>query len=170
MLHLLAETPIPISPDATSPHSWSEIFKLLGFEGGLVILGVVMGFVLLLATGIVCYRVAHWVFGPEGWCKKLADRAWDRVEAFLTTIETRTLNSSTATDAILKTCSQSHAVGGDCNVRDFRQAAVPFLNGMVSLTEGKKAEAAEKFRDAKDQLIQIQPAPHTDMVSGVTTA
>jgi hypothetical protein len=158
MLDLFAQT--PISPDATSPHSWNEIFKTLGFEGGLVILGVVIGFCLLLAGGLVFYKVAYWVFGPEGWCKRLADKAWERVEAFLTTIETRTLNSATATDAILKTCSQSHAIGGDCNVRDFRQAAVPFLNGMVSLTEGKKTEAAERFRDAKDHLLQVPP--HTD--------
>jgi hypothetical protein len=146
---------LPFSPDTTSPHSWNEIFVSLGFEGGLVILGVVIGFCLLIGIGITIYKVAYWVFGPDGWLKQLADKGWDRVEAFLTTIENRTLNSAAATDAILKTCSQSHSLGGDCNVRDFRQAAMPFLNGMVSLSEGKKTEAAERFRDAKDHLIQM---------------
>jgi hypothetical protein len=154
MLNLLAQA-FPVSPEATSPISWNEVFKTLGFEGGLIILGVVMMFVIVLLCGGIFYKVMHWVFGPEGWCKKLADKAWDRVEACLTGIEERTLKSVAVTDAILKTCSISHAIGGECNVRDLRQAAMPFLNGMVDLADGKKAQAAERFRDAKDHLIQM---------------
>lgn len=156
MLNLIAQ----ISLDATSPTSWTDIFKQLGFEGGLVILGVVMGFCLIFAMGIAFYRIALIVLGPDGWLKNLADKAWNRVDSFLTTIENRTLKSATATDVILHTCQQSHSIGGDCNVKDFRQAAVPFLNGMVSLTEGKKTEAAERFKDAKDKF-NIPPLPQT---------
>lgn len=155
MLEILAQAAHPISPDVMSPTSWNEIFKTLGFSGGLVILGVAMMFALVFASGLMFYRISQWVFGPDGWCKKLADKAWDRVEACLTTIEERTQKASAVTDAILKQCNHTHAIGGECNVQDFRQAAVPFLNGMVSLSEGKKTDAAERFRDAKTQFVQI---------------
>ena len=135
--------PLPISPEATNPTAWDNIFKTLGFEGGLVVLFVAVGLVVFILCGILVYRVSVWVLGPDGWAatvvKEVGEQwksAGKKVEECLPKIQDALSAGSITQNDQLKMC-QDHTETVQTTIR----------HGMLGLKEmANQAECPEATR------------------------
>jgi hypothetical protein len=69
---LFSDAPIPVSPEWANPNSWSEILRQ---AGPYFVLVVVFGLPILGSVIFIGYKVAKWLFGPDGWLK-IAVESW----------------------------------------------------------------------------------------------
>lgn len=139
-----------ISPELSNPAAWDNIFKTLGFSGGLVVLFVVVTLVVVVLLGYLTYRVSSWVFGPDGWMKTAAEKTYTRLDTYLGKSETVLDN---LTDRLTKhsdKCETNHQPRGPGNVHDLRLAGHAAADAIRIIGGGKCDLEAARMHAALD--------------------
>ena len=144
-----------LSPNASNPTSWADLFRVIGFEGGLVIVLLVVGLVITFMVGTLLYRIANWVLGPAGWGKALGTKWVERQDSFLTKIENCLPALETSNRQQMEFCQHVHAPAGDSNVADLREAGHAAAEAIRSLGKGtNNSSEVDRHADAIHQALR----------------
>ena len=145
-----------VSDSASDPSSWAELFKVIGFEGGLVIVLLVVGLLVTFLIGLLGYRIANWLVGPEGWGKVIVTKYVDRQDSFLTKIENCLPSLESSNQKQLDYCQQIHSPHGSGNVITMREAGHHFAEMGRKIGEATGADVNNQA-DAIHQALHNTP-------------
>ena len=111
----------PMMPDLTVMSPYIQF----GFAG--------LVFALLAIVSWVIYKIASWVFGPDGWCKRLGEKLYDRFNDFCTRGESAWNTISTRLTTHTDECERIHQPCGPSNVEDMRRAGHAAADAFIRL-------------------------------------
>lgn len=143
-----------VSDKASDPSSWAELFKVVGFEGGLVIVLLVVGLLVTFLIGLLGYRVANWLVGPEGWGKAVVTKYVDRQDTFLSKIEACLPGLESSNQKQLDYCQLVHAPGGIGNINDLRGAGHHFAEMGRAIGKATGAAGTDDRADTIHEMLR----------------
>jgi len=146
-----------VSPNLSSPDSWSTFFSTVGIPAGLLVLFVV-------GVAFFLYKGMSWTIGKDGWVTKNAKEVNDarvatmsNLDNAVTEVKSVLVGQQAAVGQQLVHCKEVHKPGGPANVNDLRSAGHSAADALLTIGQAVNAE------DIKEHVAAIHKSLRTKL-------